>query len=298
MSSYSIFFSLYPFRKEHQVSFTIHLPSAIYTHTSQQMSLARDTDSQSTELVSLVNSDLSPNTSHGLNIHTRTGENMTKIWLWAIAPLILHLSTALVLVGFLAFRIDKHDSNLHSRNASTHFTPLQSDITTAVSAGVTIARFFVAMWSAATIWRFIFILMEKDVISLQQIDTLLTWQIHFLPRLNSSRKVGLLISIVLYLSLPCQLSGPILTGSITWSSSNSFIDGGNLTNISAAGPITDSFKFIVVELLSGVRINCKWLRNQCLARVAGESRDHETGRWIRLFDSQFHRTTSPCMPSR
>jgi len=77
--------------------------------------------------------------------------------------------------------------------------------------------------------------METDGISLQQIDTLLTWQIHFLPRLNSSRKIGLLVSIILLLSFPCQLSGPILTGSITWSSSNSFIDGGKLTGI----PVSD-----------------------------------------------------------
>jgi len=230
------------------------------------MSLGRDTvwhpDSYSTELVSLVNSDFSPNTTHGFNTHTRSGENRTKIWLWAITPLILHLATALVLVGFLAFRIDNHDFNLHSRNASTHFTPLQSDITTAVSAGVTITRFFVAMWSAATIWRFIFILMEKDGISLQQINTLLTCQIHFLPRLNSSRKVGLLISIVLYLSFPCQLSGPILTGSITWSSSNSFIDGGKLTNISAAGPIRTTLNLsswdynpMYAQLANGYAIN-------------------------------------------
>lgn len=185
-------------------------------------------DSESTEFVSLVN-PISQSTP--TDIHTRTGENRTKKWLLAITPLILHFTSALLIAAILRFRIDRHDFNLNSRSALTNFTPLQSDITTAVSSGVTIVRFFVAMWLAAMTWRCIFILMEKEGISLQQIDILLTAQIHFLPRRNSSTRIGLLVSIILLLSFPCQLSGPILTGSITWSSSNGFIEGGNLPDI-------------------------------------------------------------------
>ena len=62
----------------------------------------------------------------------------------------------------------------------------------------------------------------------QQIDRLLTWQVHLL---------GLLVSIILLVAFPCQLSGPILTGSITWPS---FTDGARLTDIvvtQATGPI-------------------------------------------------------------
>jgi len=180
---------------------------------------------ESTELFPLVEPEISSNTTPELDIHIRNGENRTKTWLLAITPLILHLLSVLILTIFLEFRVDGHHFNLHSREALTNFTLLQSDITTAVSSGVTTVRFFVTMWSATTIWRCIFILMENDGITLQQIDTLLTCQFRFLPRLNSSQKIGFLVSIILLLSFPCQLSGPILTGSITWTSSNDFIEG-------------------------------------------------------------------------
>src|SRR5258707_15022121 len=98
-------------------------------------------DSESTSLVSLVEpTESSSNATDDLGIHTRTEENRTKVWLWALTPLILHLLSALILTAILTailnFRIDKHDFNLQSRRALTNFTPLQSDVTTAVSGGV------------------------------------------------------------------------------------------------------------------------------------------------------------------
>jgi hypothetical protein len=162
------------------------------------------------------------------SIHTRTGENKTVIWFRAVTPLVLHFLSVITLTLILKFCIYQQDFNLHSRKALSNRTPLQSDITTAVSAGVTIIRFIAATWSAAMLWRCIFILMENGGISLRQINSLLTWQIHFYPCLKSSQKTGLLVSIILLLSFPCQLSGPILTGSIIWSSSYGFVGGGKM----------------------------------------------------------------------
>jgi len=73
--------------------------------------------------------------------------------------------------------------------------------------------------------------MEKGGISLEQINRLLSWQVHLQPRLKSSQGIGLLVSIILLVAFPYQLSGPILTGSITWSSSQHFTDGAQLTDI-------------------------------------------------------------------
>ena len=179
-------------------------------------------------------------TSHPNEVHTRTGENGTKIWLWAMAPLVLHLLSVLILTIVIKTLVDRQDFNLQSRKALARFTPLQSDITTAVSGGVAIVRTFAAMWSTSVVWRCLFILMEKGSISLEQINYLLTWQIHLHPRSKFSQRIGLLISIILLTAFPCQLSGPILTGSITWSSSHSFsenrkvvgIDGGYTGNLS------------------------------------------------------------------
>ena len=188
-------------------------------------------ESSSTDQIDVPLLEISNNAATSPNVHIRIEENQTTIWLTTIIPLILHLLSVITLILVLKFYIDKRDFNLKFRNALFHFTPLQSDITTAVSAGITIIRFFAAIWSAEMIWRCVFILMERDGISLHQINSLFFWQNHFHPRLKSSHRTGLVVSIVLLLCFPSQLSGPILTGSITWSSSNGLIHGGNISQV-------------------------------------------------------------------
>ena len=149
-------------------------------------------------------------------VHRRTGENQTIAWLLMTIPLILHFLSIVVLTVAIKFYISGHSFNLDSRRALTTFAPLQSDITTAISSGISILRIFTTMWTTSTAWRCAFILMENGGISLEQINRLLTWQIHFNSDPISSRKAqaGALISVILLAALPCQLSGPILTGSI------------------------------------------------------------------------------------
>lgn len=168
-------------------------------------------------------------------VHTRSGEDTTKIWLRATAPLILHFISVVFLTTILKSYIDDHDFNLHSRNALVKYTPLQSDITTAGSSGIAILRLFSASWMAAMVWRCIFILMERGGITLGHINSLLTWQIHLHPRSKSSHEpqVGFLISVILLAAFPCQLSGPILTGSITWSPSNQFSRSQNAVRVAS-----------------------------------------------------------------
>ena len=160
-------------------------------------------------------------------VHRRTGENQTMVWLLMTTPLILHFLSVIILTGAIKFFISGHSFNLDSRRALTTFTPLQSDITTAISSGVSILRIFTTMWTTSTAWRCVFILMENGGISLEQINRLLTWQIHFNSGPISSRKAhaGALISAILLTAFPCQLSGPILTGSITWTPSYGYTGG-------------------------------------------------------------------------
>lgn len=163
--------------------------------------------------------------SHSDSVHRRTGENRMIVWLLLAAPLALHFLVVIILTIAIKFYIGGHDFNLQFRRSFARFSPLQSDITTAVSSGVTISRIFAAMWSTSTAWRCVFILMEKGGIFLEQINRLLTWQFYYDGRPTSSRKASLLISIILFASFPSQLSGPILTGSITWTPSHRFLEG-------------------------------------------------------------------------
>ena len=73
--------------------------------------------------------------------------------------------------------------------------------------------------------RCIFILLANGGISLEQIDSLLTWQIHIPSHLL------LLISIN-----PLAVSGPILTGSITSSLSYFLAEGQSVTDIPGGFP--------------------------------------------------------------
>jgi len=177
-------------------------------------------------------------------VHRRTGENQTIAWLLMTIPLILHFLSIVVLTVAIKFYISGHSFNLDSRRALTTFAPLQSDITTAISSGISILRIFTTMWTTSTAWRCAFILMENGGISLEQINRLLTWQIHFNSNPISSRKAqaGALISVILLAAFPCQLSGPILTGSITWTPSHGFL-GGKPIDIATSFIIPDWSKY-------------------------------------------------------
>src|SRR5258707_10965694 len=62
--------------------------------------------------------------------HSRTGENITKIWVLATLPLIIHFASVLILVAVVITYVNGHDFNLQSRYALSKITPLQSNITT------------------------------------------------------------------------------------------------------------------------------------------------------------------------
>jgi len=146
-------------------------------------------------------------------------------------------ASVITIVALFMIYVNGHDFNLHSRQALSKFIPLQSDITTAISASVVLYRLFASMWSAAMLWRCIFILMGNGGISLEQIDRLLAWQIHVHPL-----RLGLLVSIILLAAIPSQFSGPILTGSITWSSSYRLSEGWQrVTGIDAGDMVRGSY---------------------------------------------------------
>ena len=189
-------------------------------------------------LLDPTKSESSDNPTPKLNgVHRRTGENQTIVWLLLTTPLILHFLSVIVLTVAIKFYISGHSSNLDSRRVVTTFVPLQSDITTAISHSVSILRIFTTMWSTSTAWGCAFILMENGGVSLEQINRLLTWRIHFNSSPISSRKaqVGALISVILLATFSCQLSGLILTGSITWTPSHGYMGG---KSIKIAGSFT------------------------------------------------------------
>ena len=168
------------------------------------------------------------------------GENRTKAWVFAIAPLFLHLLLVVAISTFMLFYVNGGEFNLTSRRPFitqtdgsitqlNYSAPLQSDITTTLSLLLVLLRTAATAWCGATAWRCAFLLMEKTGISLQEINRMIKFGMPaiFKPhRLeDGGDRIVVLVAIVLLASLPSQFSSPILTGSITWSPSSHGVQG-------------------------------------------------------------------------
>jgi hypothetical protein len=166
--------------------------------------------------------------------HVRTGESISVVWIFSLLPLVLHflcvVSIAVFVLAYVNnrwFHVDNRRPPVPQPDGSSvpgPYTLLQTDVLTIISAGIVASRFCAGMWVGATVWRSIHILLESDGLSLKQIEAmlqrqlLLRWSRTSTP--PSKHKFSyLVVAFILAISLPSQLSGPILTGSVSWSSS-------------------------------------------------------------------------------
>ncbi|KAF8069911.1 hypothetical protein FPV67DRAFT_991995 [Lyophyllum atratum] len=166
--------------------------------------------------------------------------NVRAFW-----PLVAHFILSILLTIAVFIFVDGRMFYLTSRrpvindadgsilHADYHL--LQSDVTTIISAAQTVVRFVGGSWTAATIRRCIFILLEKEGLSLSNASWMLTWG---LPARFKHARVAtpLPIWIILLSSVPSQLSSPLLTGSITWKPSYTLMHGQKqLSGIASVG---------------------------------------------------------------
>ena len=158
-------------------------------------------------------------------------EDITKLWVEALTPLVGHLILITAIAAVVFFYIDNQLFNISLRappvtqfdGSISHLDsrPLQSDITTVLSIALTCVRTAAAMWAAATTWRCIFVLMEDTGISLQDINRMTKYSLPAKPKTWG----GFIVAIVLIAALPSQYSSPILTGSITWEPALKLVQG-------------------------------------------------------------------------
>lgn len=103
----------------------------------------------------------------------------------------------------------------------------QSDVTTLISVALVMARTVCTTWQALAAWRCVFILLEKDGLSLSEASHLASWR---LPTFTNFRpppshgtrdaRVRTIAVLVLILSWPAQFVNPIASGSVSWIPSN------------------------------------------------------------------------------
>jgi len=157
-------------------------------------------------------------------------ENRTIPRILATWPLVVHFILTIVVATVMFTNVNNHYFGITTRrpdvpqvNGSVthwHYILLQTDVTTAVSFSQTAMRAMGTLWTVPMAWRCIYILLELEGISLAEINRILTWSLPI-------TKIGgrSMFAIILLAAFPAQFSSPILTGSITWKSSELLVNG-------------------------------------------------------------------------
>ncbi|KAG7092758.1 hypothetical protein E1B28_009083 [Marasmius oreades] len=192
----------------------------------------------------------SPVNSFDLENHALPSSQPTtgrRVWILALAPLFLHFTFVLAITVIVMFYIDRHDfnsqvrrprivvSNETSLDQRAPFGPTQSDVNTFLSSALVILRIVTGMWCGALVWRCVFILLEKEGITLHQIKRMISLGLPPVslsspkhpsnPNSRGSKRATptILVAIILILAIPYQFSSPILTGSIVWAPSSIYV---------------------------------------------------------------------------
>ena len=89
---------------------------------------------------------------------------------------------------------------------------LASDITTLVSAGLVLSRIMSTSWTVVSAWRYAFILLETEGLTLQQFQLLVSWRIYW----PSWSKNHLITALGLIGMIPSVFLAPVLSGAVGW----------------------------------------------------------------------------------
>jgi hypothetical protein len=154
--------------------------------------------------------------------------------------LILTIVITILILLLLPGRIVR--SNLYPENVGEYGTRLSvSDITTVISAVLTVIRLPITSWSGTVAWRSGLLLMEKGNIDLRQLNWMVSWKMprpaeftapirrisQMLTKKTSDEKppqpdgtrmgyYDYSVAIILVLMWPAALGGPLLSGAVDW----------------------------------------------------------------------------------
>lgn len=151
-------------------------------------------------------------------------------WLDTTWPLIVHCVGAIGIAILLICYVDDNHFNIRERRPSVtladgttirtgRFSPLQSDISTILSATLLVLRLILAAWAGPLCWRTLFFLMEKIGLRRRDLEWLIGYGF-FPPSTHLRHAFIILIAAILTSTLCAQSASPILTGSITWTPSS------------------------------------------------------------------------------
>ncbi|KDN37380.1 hypothetical protein RSAG8_10185, partial [Rhizoctonia solani AG-8 WAC10335] len=173
-------------------------------------------------------------------VHHRT----SRAW-----PLMLHFALASTIVGIVLRLVDGQDFNLESRRPSvllpdgiskpTNFVLLQSDITTLLSTALAVLRLVAACWLGPLCWRCAFILLKTVGLTQFQLHTTIRYGVPLIPK-KGLKTTCLVVCLVMAVVLPTNVTAPVLTGSITWTTSSRLTERVLNSTVSASTVATSS----------------------------------------------------------
>lgn len=170
-------------------------------------------------------------------------------------PILLHVVFVIVTACFVCLYLDGHNFGIDHRDRlkipgimqsiglgpgipfSKRWVPLQTDMITALSVLLGVTRFFLLAWCTDVAWKYMFILLEQTGLSVSQMRDLVNYKILFKSRLHKDNLPAgvhlhhVLATLILLLPFPAQFSSPVITGSITWKSSDEFLTGAPLGGV-------------------------------------------------------------------
>jgi hypothetical protein len=149
------------------------------------------------------------------------------LWAWYILP--LHIIVASVFTFIMIYVLNHRHLNICTGSISwieglSKCGLQQSDVTSLISAALVVTRLLTAAWFTTSTWRGIYILLEKEGLTLSQLSNMTVY--HF-PGLPLSLRSGYWWSItaISLLILPAQLIAPLAAGSVSWIPGQSFAPG-------------------------------------------------------------------------
>ncbi|KDN40502.1 hypothetical protein RSAG8_08122, partial [Rhizoctonia solani AG-8 WAC10335] len=176
-----------------------------------------------------------------------SGWRAWRAWLKTLWPLAAHLILVTLITTFVVCYVDDNYFNLHDRLPLTSLinangerirwdrhAPLQSDITTIISASLVALRWVVIAWTVGLKWRSAFMLMGTNGLHHQSLKQIVGYGLLF-PSPYVGGPLGLLVGATLLINMVAPSLSPLLTGSISWVPSNT--PARHLTNITIKVPV-------------------------------------------------------------
>ena len=133
--------------------------------------------------------------------------------------------------------------------AHAAYTPLQSDITTAVSLAATLTRVVGGWWATGYIWRCIFVAMERGGISAKGLSQAISNRPPA-PRHFTQKSSMVIIYIALFAAFAIDYFSAALTGSFIWETADTRISGKIPLNGIADGTLPEAQYAILPDFMN------------------------------------------------